>query len=179
MRRGVELRGTLAVLVILSIAACGGEDAAGEGEAQVTSEEICAQAAALDPDTVEARESGLRVQVLEEGTGPAAEPGDTLVVHYTGCLTDGTPFDSSREREEPFRLVLGQGQVIPGWDEGLEGTRPGGERRLVIPPDMAYGPEGAGDVIPPNATLLFDVELLEIVGAPADTAEDGSGPEAS
>jgi FKBP-type peptidyl-prolyl cis-trans isomerase FkpA len=105
--------------------------------------------------------SELEIEELEEGTGTEAKSGDTVSVHYTGWLTDGTQFDSSRDGD-PFTFVLGQGQVIPGWDEGVQGMKEGGKRRLTIPPDMAYGEAGAGGVIPPNATLVFDVELLEV-----------------
>ena len=87
-------------------------------------------------------------------------------VHYTGRLEDGTVFDSSRERGEPFRFTLGAGQVIPGWDMGILGMKPGGQRKLEIPPALAYGQQGAGEVIPPNARLLFDVELLALTPPP-------------
>jgi peptidylprolyl isomerase len=96
------------------------------------------------------------------GTGPAAKAGDTVTVHYTGWLTDGTKFDSSLDRAQPFTFVLGQQQVIAGWDQGVAGMKVGGKRRLTIPPDLGYGAQGAGGVIPPNATLVFEVELLQI-----------------
>lgn len=111
----------------------------------------------------------LQVTDVVEGTGEVAEPGRVAVVHYTGWLHDaeaedgkGTKFDSSVDRGEPFRFPLGAGRVIRGWDEGVAGMRVGGKRQLVIPPDMAYGERGAGRLIPPGATLVFDVELLEL-----------------
>jgi FKBP-type peptidyl-prolyl cis-trans isomerase FkpA len=105
--------------------------------------------------------SGLYVQEVAEGTGAVAQSGDMVVVHYTGWLPDGREFDSSRGRG-PFEFALDRGMVIAGWDEGVAGMREGGRRRLVIPSDLAYGPDGAGGVIPPNATLIFDVELLDV-----------------
>ncbi len=96
------------------------------------------------------------------GKGKAAKNGDTLSVHYTGKLTDGTKFDSSRDRNEPFDVKLGAGQVIKGWEEGLVGMKKGGKRTLTIPPEKGYGKSGSPPKIPPNATLVFDVELMEI-----------------
>ena len=96
------------------------------------------------------------------GKGPLAEPHKWYTVRYTGWLTNGTKFDSSRDRGEPFTFGLGRGQVIRGWDEGVAGMKVGGRRRLVIPPDLGYGSRGAGRVIPPGATLLFNVELLGV-----------------
>ena len=104
--------------------------------------------------------SGLSYEDTREGTGANPRPGQTAVVHYTGWLTDGTKFDSSRDRNQSFDFVLGQKQVIPGWDEGVAGMKTGGKRTLIIPPQLGYGARGAGGVIPPNATLIFDVELL-------------------
>jgi FKBP-type peptidyl-prolyl cis-trans isomerase FkpA len=106
--------------------------------------------------------SGLQIQDLEVGAGPIAKSGDTVSVHYTGYLTDGTKFDSSLDRNQPFTFTLGSGQVIAGWDEGVAGMQAGGKRKLTIPPDLGYGSTGAGEIIPPNATLVFEVELLEI-----------------
>jgi FKBP-type peptidyl-prolyl cis-trans isomerase len=106
--------------------------------------------------------SGLKYEELNEGTGPAAKAGDTVEVHYTGWLTDGKKFDSSLDRGRPFSFNLGAGRVIKGWDEGVAGMKVGGKRTLVIPPDLGYGARGAGGVIPPNARLTFEVELLGV-----------------
>ena len=104
----------------------------------------------------------MKTNDLVVGTGPAAVSGNTVTVHYTGWLTDGTKFDSSLDRNDPFEFVLGAHQVIAGWDQGVAGMRVGGKRELTIPPDLAYGSSGAGGVIPPNATLRFEVELLGV-----------------
>jgi FKBP-type peptidyl-prolyl cis-trans isomerase len=104
--------------------------------------------------------SGLKYVDLKVGDGQIAAAGMTAQVHYTGWLTDGTKFDSSVDRGQPFSFKLGEGQVIRGWDEGVKGMRVGGKRKLTIPPDLGYGQAGAGGVIPPNATLIFEVELL-------------------
>jgi FKBP-type peptidyl-prolyl cis-trans isomerase FkpA len=108
-------------------------------------------------------DTGLRYQDLKSGSGEVATGrGQTVIVHYTGWLEDETKFDSSRDRNEPFSFPMECGYVIPGWDEGVKGMQVGGVRRLVIPPELGYGAQGAGGVIPPNATLLFEIELLEI-----------------
>ena len=106
--------------------------------------------------------SGLQYTDIVVGTGTAASQGDTVVVHYTGWLMDGTKFDSSVDRGQPFDFVLGQGRVIKGWEEGVGSMNVGGKRELIIPPDLAYGDRGAGGLIPAGATLKFEVELLEL-----------------
>jgi FKBP-type peptidyl-prolyl cis-trans isomerase FkpA len=107
-------------------------------------------------------DSGLKYEDLVEGEGDIAEAGQNVSVHYTGWLTDGSKFDSSKDRNMPFDFPLGGGRVIRGWDEGVEGMKVGGTRKLTIPPQLGYGASGAGGVIPPNATLVFEVELLEV-----------------
>jgi len=107
-------------------------------------------------------DSGLKYEELAIGEGAVAEKGQTVVVHYTGWLEDGTKFDSSLDRNTPFDFSLGAGQVIKGWEEGVAGMQAGGKRKLTIPSDLGYGSRGAGGVIPANATLIFEVELLEI-----------------
>jgi FKBP-type peptidyl-prolyl cis-trans isomerase FkpA len=104
--------------------------------------------------------SGLVIEELVVGQGAQASAGQMVSVHYTGWLTDGSKFDSSKDRDEPFEFPLGGRRVIAGWDEGVQGMRIGGTRKLTIPPALGYGTRGAGGVIPPNATLVFEVELL-------------------
>src|SRR4051794_35103896 len=105
---------------------------------------------------------GLVIEEVTLGDGAAAAAGQTVTVHYTGWLEDGEKFDSSKDREDPFQFPLGAGRVIKGWDEGVQGMKVGGTRKLIIPPALGYGTRGAGGVIPPNATLVFEVELLSI-----------------
>ena len=107
-------------------------------------------------------ESGLRYQIIQKGTGKAAEKGKTVSVHYKGQLADGTVFDSSYKRNQPIDFSLGVGQVIKGWDEGIQLLKVGDKARFVIPSHLGYGSQGAGGVIPPNATLIFDVELMDV-----------------
>lgn len=109
-----------------------------------------------------AAQEELQIRDIEKGTGEEANVGETVVVHYTGWLMDGTKFDSSVDRGTPFSFTLGERRVIPGWEKGVEGMQVGGKRELIIPPDMAYGAQGAGGVIPPDATLKFEIELLEV-----------------
>jgi FKBP-type peptidyl-prolyl cis-trans isomerase len=125
---------------------------AAEAEDQVTGKKAAGQMVTT--------ESGLQYVDLVEGTGRQAEFGDTATVHYQGWLANGTKFDSSLDRKEPFKFRVGAGHVIKGWDEGVGTMKIGGKRKLIVPPDLGYGSRGAGNVIPPNATLTFEVELL-------------------
>jgi FKBP-type peptidyl-prolyl cis-trans isomerase len=146
-------RSTLALFAFI-LSACGGSEgnggAAAGGDFKVDSAALTKTA------------SGLQYQDVAPGNGDEARDGQVAVVHYTGWLTDGTKFDSSRDRGQPFSFPIGSGQVIPGWDEGVAGMKVGGRRKLVIPASLGYGDMGAPPVIPPGATLVFDVELLEL-----------------
>lgn len=146
---------TLALLIVLS-PACGKEDrgGAGGGGARATDADCN-----LEEVTTE---SGLRVRDLECGEGAEAVAGKTVSVHYVGTLESGERFDSSRDRGQPFEFTLGADMVIAGWDEGVAGMRVGGLRELTIPPELGYGAQGAPPVIPADATLLFEIELLEV-----------------
>ena len=106
--------------------------------------------------------SGLKYQDIVVGKGPTPKPGQNVTVDYVGTLTSGKKFDASRDHGQPFQFVIGTHQVIPGWDEGVMTMRVGGERKLIVPPGLGYGAAGAGGVIPPNATLIFDVKLLGV-----------------
>jgi FKBP-type peptidyl-prolyl cis-trans isomerase FkpA len=110
--------------------------------------------------SVQTTASGLIIEDIVAGGGAEASEGQEVTVHYTGWLTNGEKFDSSKDRDDPFVFPLGGGRVIRGWDEGVQGMKVGGKRKLTIPPDLGYGSRGAGGVIPPNATLVFEVELL-------------------
>ena len=146
------------VSLVLSLVGCG--ERANSGGTQGKG----GFSAALEIDTtaLTPTPSGLRYQDVKVGSGAVASAGKTVSVHYTGWLPNGEKFDSSRDRNQPFGFALGAGQVIAGWDEGVAGMKVGGRRKLVIPPDLAYGTAGAPPDIPPGATLVFDVELLDV-----------------
>jgi FKBP-type peptidyl-prolyl cis-trans isomerase len=137
------------------------EPVASAAEPAATAPAVAAPTAATSAPAV----TELKKEDLAPGTGPAAKTGDTVKVHYTGTLLDGKKFDSSRDRNEPFEFTLGQGMVIKGWDEGVVGMKKGGKRKLTIPADKAYGKPGRPPTIPPDSPLIFDVELVEIVGS--------------
>lgn len=173
----VGARRALAVVLALGTAACGadageerpaGEDdrarAAGEpAPAAQASPPSCDELTSVAPDSMRETGTGLRVLEREEGEGEAAADGDTVAVHYVGCLTDGTRFDASYDRDEPIEFRLGVGRVIAGWDEGVQGMRPGGVRVLRIPPELGYGARGTPNgPIPPDATLIFHVRLTDV-----------------
>ena len=146
MRRGVGL----ALAAALLLGACAPATGSSGG-------------AAAKGGTMQTTSSGLQYEDIVVGSGASPQPGQTAQVHYTGWLDNGTKFDSSVDRGRPFEFPLGQGQVIKGWDEGVATMRVGGKRRLVIPPELAYGSRGAGGgVIPPNARLTFEVDLLDV-----------------
>ncbi|MBV8199983.1 MAG: FKBP-type peptidyl-prolyl cis-trans isomerase [Acidobacteria bacterium] len=154
-------RGILAVLLLLI-----GSGSSGSGALSATavaSEEGKAMEPGKETGGKEiVTPSGLKYTDLKVGAGAEAKAGDAVQVHYTGWLVDGTKFDSSRDSNRPFRFKLGAGQVIKGWDEGVAGMKVGGKRKLTIPPELGYGRQGAGSVIPPGATLIFEVELLGV-----------------
>ncbi len=147
----MRIASLLALAALLAAAACVQDTTDQEASTETMSEE-----------TVITTESGLQYVDLVVGEGAQPQTGQTVVVHYTGTLDDGSVFDSSRTRNEPFDFPLGMRNVIPGWDEGLATMRIGGSRRLIIPPDLGYGANGSPPVIPPNARLTFEVELLDV-----------------
>jgi len=186
MSRGAALttRLILPTLLVLSLSACGGSGEPTPTPIPPTQAELAAQntpvavaptAAPVQGTPIESNPgktvttaSGLQYTETLAGSGPKPKTGEIVSVHYTGKLANGTKFDSSYDRGEPIKFALGTGQVIKGWDEGIAMMNKGGKATLVIPPNLAYGDKGAGNVIPPNATLTFDVELVDIsAGSPA------------
>jgi FKBP-type peptidyl-prolyl cis-trans isomerase FkpA len=161
-------------LLTLALGACGDEDGEGGQEpaggpsAEASADDDAAgggEATCYEGGTT--TDSGLKIEDKVCGDGDVAEDGMTVTVHYVGTLEDGTQFDSSLDRGEPFEFPLGGGMVIQGWDEGIVGMAVGGKRTLTIPPELGYGSEGAAGVIPPDATLTFDVELLKVEEGPS------------
>jgi len=147
----------LVALVLATSLAVGGS-----GQAATPEEPAQAETPATEPPAAAPEVTELQIEDLKEGTGAEAKSGDSVTVHYTGWLIDGTEFDSSVDAGQPFTFNLGAGEVIPGWDQGVAGMKVGGKRKLTIPPDLGYGAQGAGTAIPPNAVLVFEVELLEV-----------------
>lgn len=145
----------LAVTLAFALAGCskGCNKTEGDGSASPSGESASADAGAV---------TDLKIEDIKVGDGAEAVAGKSVSVHYTGTLTDGKKFDSSLDRGQPFRFQLGAGQVIQGWDKGVAGMKVGGKRKLTIPSHLGYGERGAGGVIPPNATLIFEVELLGV-----------------
>ncbi len=149
----------LVIPLILALASCGGDD---EMTGPLTNESFAPELN-VDLDAMTKTTSGLYIQDLTVGTGDEATSGATVTVHYEGWLPNGTRFDSSRDRNQPFDFLLGDGRVIQGWDEGVAGMQVGGFRKLVSPPGLGYGVSGFPPAIPGNATLVFDIELLEVM----------------
>mgnify|MGYP001492372497 CR=1 FL=1 len=155
------MRGVEKIIVVLLLAIAIAIPACAQKEATAAAETGKSRIPELNAKTV-TTPSGLAYQDAKTGTGAAPVKGKSVKVHYTGWLVNGTKFDSSVDRKVPFDFIIGAGQVIPGWDEGVMSMKVGGKRRLTIPAKLGYGARGAGGVIPPNATLIFDVELLDV-----------------
>jgi peptidylprolyl isomerase len=166
-KKAVLYAGISLLLVTLALAACG--PAEDESAALATEKPPDVETSGGGEDSgSQVTSSGLEYIEIEKGEGPRPLPGEVVAVHYRGTLEDGTEFDNSYDRGEPIAFALGRGMVIPGWDEGISLMNVGGKAKLIIPPDLAYGESGAGNVIPPNATLAFEVELVAIQPGPPD-----------
>ena len=147
-------------LAVVGLTGCGSSAPTATTQPEVSAPEPEPEPEVTEPAAEETTE--LKIEDVKEGTGAAAKSGDTVTVHYTGYLSDGTKFESSKDSGQPFTFTIGENKVIPGWEQGVPGMKVGGTRKLTIPPDMAYGEAGAGGVIPPNATLVFEIDLVSI-----------------
>jgi FKBP-type peptidyl-prolyl cis-trans isomerase len=161
-RSGSALTLALAVALMATLAVSGCSSPASTTPSEPAKTEAPATQPAPSTPAPAEQATGLKMEDTVVGTGAEAKPGDTVTVHYTGYLTDGTKFDSSLDSGQPFQFTIGQGRVIPGWEQGIPGMKVGGKRKLTIPPELGYGAQGAGSDIPPNATLVFEVELLAV-----------------
>lgn len=157
MRTGARMLAVIGVMVLAGVSRSVAIDSAPTNDAQTKEKSM--QKTDTKPTTTG---SGLQYIDFKVGDGASPQPGETAIVHYTGWLDNGTKFDSSRDRGKPFGFKVGAHQVIQGWDEGVATMKVGGTRRLIIPPNLGYGQRGAGAVIPPNARLTFDVELIDV-----------------
>lgn len=154
-----------ALLITATLAITGCDKCSGAKDQATTASTPAATtpgAAATTPAPADAGNGTLQITDETVGAGAEAADGKKVSVHYTGTLLDGTKFDSSKDRGQPFSFVLGSGMVIAGWDQGVKGMKEGGKRKLVIPPNLAYGNRAVGGVIPPNSTLVFEIELLKV-----------------
>lgn len=169
-RSAVLVLASALIVAAVSVSACGANPSStgttqSQAPAQTQTQQSQTQPAPSTeptPGPTSPAVTKLVVKDLTVGTGATAKAGNTVTVNYTGWLNDGTKFDSSFDRNEPFSFTIGQNKVIQGWEQGVVGMKVGGTRRLIIPPDLGYGAQGAGGVIPPNATLIFDVQLLSV-----------------
>jgi FKBP-type peptidyl-prolyl cis-trans isomerase len=161
-KAGLTTAVALALFASLAVTGCSSPPKATTTEPAATEKPAATAPAAAPAAEPTAEVTELKIEDTKVGTGAVAKTGDTVSVQYTGYLTDGSKFDSSRDSGQPFQFTIGKGEVIAGWEQGIAGMKVGGTRKLTIPASLGYGAEGAGGVIPPNATLVFDVELMGV-----------------